>query len=337
MQPPDRPIFRVGPARHSTNTRSMRKSSTLATYLFALTLSVSTAIAQPTPNFMQRDADGNGRLTQAESGLSDLEFRELDRSANGELSLGEFGEYWSGVSSQPAFTDLSYGPEPRQKLNLYLPPKAKGAIPLVLWIHGGSWETGDKEPCPFKNLTEWGFAVAALNYRLVPDHPFPAPIDDCRHALTWLKKNPEVVGVRFSQAYSTGLSAGGHLSLMLGGEGSVDGVIAFAAPSNLDQKSARKHYEDTLEKLLGGPLEEHPGVLQALSPALTWSAAGTSLLLFHGLEDRKVPYTEAGEMARAANHAGSQAEVRLLPDGSHTVVGGPQGWARILEFLGAQP
>lgn len=110
-------------------------------------------------------------------------------------------------------------------------------------------------------------------------------------------------------------------------------MIAFATPSDLSQKAAREHYRETLEKLLGGPIEEHEEALKAASPRQVWKSPSTRLLLFQGLEDGKVPYTEATEMARTAQRAGSPVELRLLPDGSHTVVGGPEGWDLMLKFL----
>lgn len=320
------------PKRDSANHRPVTKQ-TPASLFCALLLTITTASAKPVPNFMQRDLDGNGRLTLKESQLSQTKFERLDESHNGELSLGEFGEYWRTQSSKPALADVAYGPHSRQHLTLYLPADHHRPLPLVLWIHGGTWQTGDKEPCPFKNLTERGFAVAAVNYRFITQSPFPACLDDCRAALAWLKEHPDTTGAKFSKTYATGLSAGGHLSLLLGAEGSVDGVVAFAAPSDLSQRSARDHFRETLEKLLGGSIEEHEEALKAASPRQVWKSPSTRLLLFQGLEDRKVPYTEATEMARTAQRAGSPVELRLLPDGSHTVVGGPEGWNLMLEFL----
>lgn len=306
---------------------------TFATALLSGVLLAYLAVsAEPVPNFMQRDQDGNGRLTLVEAGMTEAEFQRYDESKNGELSLGEFGEYWKTVSSQPTFTDFTYGKRPRNKLDLFLPEGAKGEIPLVLWIHGGSWESGDKAPCPFKNLTELGIAVAAVNYSFVPENRFPSQLEDCRAALEWLKEHQSDWGVRFSRTYATGLSAGGHLSLLLGVDARVDGVVGFAAPTDLLQPVAREHFRETLENLVGAPAEEHEDRLLKASPARTWSSEAP-LILFHGLEDRRVPYQEAIEMSRVAHKKGSRVSLWLIPDGSHTVVGGPDGWKRMVEFF----
>lgn len=314
-----------------TNQPTMKKrfvTTLLSTVLWLPGL----ATAEPVPNFMQRDLDGNGRLTRAEALLSETEFDRYDESKNGELSLGEFADYWKGVSSQASQTDLSYGNLQRQTLDLFLPADLSKPVPLVLWIHGGSWQSGDKAPCPFKNLTEHGIAVASVNYALAPERRFPAQVDDCRQALTWLKAHQSNWGVEFSHSYASGLSAGGHLALLLGAEGGVDGVVSFGAPTDLTQSAAREHFRETLEILLGSPLEHHEKSLQSASPVPSWTSP-TPLLLFHGLEDRRIPYLEAIEMARVAYRKGSRVGLYLVPDGSHTVVGGPDGWRRMIEFF----
>ncbi|MFM7737764.1 MAG: alpha/beta hydrolase fold domain-containing protein [Planctomycetota bacterium] len=87
--------------------------------------------------------------------------------------------------------DLAYvgdGHE-RQTLDLFLPEKADGPLPLIIWIHGGGWQTGSKEGCPpLRNgYTERGYAVASINYRLSGHAVFPAQIEDCKAAIRWLR------------------------------------------------------------------------------------------------------------------------------------------------------
>ncbi len=75
-----------------------------------------------------------------------------------------------------ALRDLPYvenGHEPN-RLDLYLPEKADGKLPVVVWIHGGGWLNGSKDNCPAVWLTTKGYAVASINYRLSKDAVFPA-------------------------------------------------------------------------------------------------------------------------------------------------------------------
>src|SRR5262245_6421633 len=80
-----------------------------------------------------------------------------------------------------AHRDLEYvkdGHE-RHKLDLYLPEKADGPLPVIVWVHGGGWRQGDKRGGPALPFAARGFAVASINYRLSPHAPFPAQIEDC--------------------------------------------------------------------------------------------------------------------------------------------------------------
>ena len=114
--------------------------------------------------------------------------------------------------------DLQYveGGHERNRLDLYLPEKAEGRLPVVVWIHGGAWYAGNKDGCPAVPLTGEGCAVASINYRLSQHAVFPAQIEDCKAAIRWLRANaakydldPDHIGV-------WGASAGGHLVALLG-------------------------------------------------------------------------------------------------------------------------
>jgi acetyl esterase/lipase len=79
-----------------------------------------------------------------------------------------------------ALRDLPYveGGHQRNRLDLYLPEKAEGRLPLVVWIHGGAWKAGSKDNCPAVFLAAKGYAVASINYRLSQHAVFPAQIED---------------------------------------------------------------------------------------------------------------------------------------------------------------
>jgi acetyl esterase/lipase len=79
-----------------------------------------------------------------------------------------------------ALRDLPYvenGHE-RNRLDLYLPERAEGRLPVIVWIHGGAWLAGGKENCPALSFTTKGYAVASINYRLSQHAVFPAQIEE---------------------------------------------------------------------------------------------------------------------------------------------------------------
>ncbi len=108
------------------------------------------------------------------------------------------------------------GPEgdPAVTIRLYRPAGAGGALPLVYWIHGGGYLGGSYEGSNDTN-GEWardlGCAVASVEYRLAPEHPYPAPLEDCYAGLKWLVENASELGLDSSRVIIAGGSAGAGL------------------------------------------------------------------------------------------------------------------------------
>ena len=77
-------------------------------------------------------------------------------------------------------TDISYGTDPAQALDIYYPAGAAGPLPAIISVHGGGFVYGDKERYQFycMSLAQRGFAVVNYSYRLAPEHRFPAQLQD---------------------------------------------------------------------------------------------------------------------------------------------------------------
>ncbi len=103
---------------------------------------------------------------------------------------------------------------PAVMLRLYRPAGVQGALPLVYWIHGGGYLGGSYEGSNDVNgewARELGCAVVSVEYRLAPEHPYPAPLEDCYTGLKWLAVNASELGVDPSRVIIAGGSAGGGL------------------------------------------------------------------------------------------------------------------------------
>lgn len=100
----------------------------------------------------------------------------------------------------------------RCKLDIYYPEGIKD-FPTVVWFHGGGLTGGNKH-IP-RELTEQGFAVIAVNYRLSPRATNPAYIEDAAEAVAWTFRNIRQYGGDPDKIIVSGHSAGGYLSLML--------------------------------------------------------------------------------------------------------------------------
>ena len=97
--------------------------------------------------------------------------------------------------------DILYGDEPLQDLDIYYPkPLAqsmktnttiKQEYPMVVFVHGGSWESGNKEEYAFvgQSLAQAGYVTAVINYRKAPEHVYPDYVEDTAQAIAWSYKN----------------------------------------------------------------------------------------------------------------------------------------------------
>lgn len=130
-------------------------------------------------------------------------------------------------------------------VRLHRPPGATGTGPALLWIHGGGYLIGtaaqDDATCR-RYARELGITVAAVDYRLAPEHPYPTPLEDCYSALTWLARLPAVDP---AQVAIGGASAGGGLAAALALLARDRGEVALAAQilvyPMLDDRSATTH------------------------------------------------------------------------------------------------
>lgn len=107
--------------------------------------------------------------------------------------------------------DCAYGPDPRNRLDLY---GGKVGVPVLLFVHGGGFLKGDKAADGWPNAAagrwaaERGWLGAVMNYRLAPDHGWPAGGEDVLTALDWLAANAALHGGDPSQIVVMGTSAG---------------------------------------------------------------------------------------------------------------------------------
>ena len=97
--------------------------------------------------------------------------------------------------------DILYGDEPLQDLDIYYPKPLAQAMkkntpikqeyPMVVFVHGGSWESGNKDEYAFvgQSLAQAGYVTAVINYRKAPEHVYPDYVEDTAQAIAWSYKN----------------------------------------------------------------------------------------------------------------------------------------------------
>ncbi len=240
----------------------------------------------------------------------------------------------------------------RNRLDLYLPEKAEGRLPLIVWIHGGAWWAGSKENCPAVPFATKGYAVASINYRLSQHAVFPAQIEDCKAAIRWLRAHSAKYHLDADHIGVWGSSAGGHLVALLGTTGGVKDLEGHGG--NLDQSSRVQCVVDwfgptdmanmgnqadkpgtPVAQLIGGPVQENLEKARNASPMTYVSKDSAPFLILHGDEDNTVPLHQSEVLADALKKAGVEVELVVVKGNGH---GGPgfnsaENRKRIEEFF----
>jgi acetyl esterase/lipase len=101
------------------------------------------------------------------------------------------------------------------RVRLYLPNDAAGPRAAMLWVHGGGMIIGVPEQDQAQSIElcrDFGLVVAAVDYRLSPQHPFPAPLEDCYAALAWLHAQARALNIAPDRVAVGGNSAGAGLA-----------------------------------------------------------------------------------------------------------------------------
>ncbi len=133
----------------------------------------------------------------------------------------QLADFLPGAGIAPDVTDLAYGPQERQKLDFWKPRNASGGpAPLVVFIHGGGFVTGDKSEARRLPMTldcvQAGMAFAAINYRLtVNGNRLPDSLRDAARAVQFLRSQSASLGFDPNRVAAFGQSAGGGASLWL--------------------------------------------------------------------------------------------------------------------------
>jgi acetyl esterase/lipase len=226
------------------------------------------------------------------------------------------------------------------------------ALPLVVVIHGGSWESGDPDQLPEVNsyLAARGYMVAALTYRLSPQHHFPAALEDVLAVIALLRERAPELGVDTERIALYGRSAGGHLALLAGytlGEPAIRAVAALYPPTDLRWGHAnpapRRVIDSTavLERFLGGGPDAAGAAYDAATPMLLAGATAPPTLLVHGRRDELASPVHSRRLAahlRTIDRPHLLLELPWATHGFEANFAGPGGqlWLYALErFLAA--
>jgi para-nitrobenzyl esterase len=255
-------------------------------------------------------------------------------------------------------TDLTFSTIPGFRpltLDLYRPASTASAHPLVVYIHGGGWQSGhtrhsgafENWPATLASIAARGYVVASLEYRLSGEAPFPAAIHDVKTAIRWLRANAREHGIDPLRVVIWGGSAGGQLAALAGmtcgvkGFDPVDissdvsdcaqGVIAWygifdfeslaGTPDAMGAAGATAP-DSAPSRYLGCALPAcTPTALRAASVTTYVNAGDPPVLLIHGTEDRTVPIKQSRDFLVVLKKSKVPVELLELPGVDHSFIG----------------
>ena len=221
-------------------------------------------------------------------------------------------------------------------------PLPKSQLPVIIYLHGGAWRNGSHQKLPDGawSLARGGFAVASVEFRGSDEAIFPAPLDDGRAAIAWLKRNAANYSLDTRKMGVYGVSTGGHLAALLALTGSSLRAAAIeSAPTDLATlgQGARLDWNaasSPLSKFLGGAVASKRELAQRASPLFYADEFAPPFLILHGDADEFVPIAQSEKLYQKLKAAGAAVEFEVFRGEGHGLKGARDAAdARVLKFF----
>lgn len=253
------------------------------------------------------------------------------------LCISETDEYY-------LHTNVSYGENERHYLDLIIPKADTVPEGMMLYIHGGGWVGGDKEVYTdrMKRDAELGYVAASVNYRYADGKDVTCEdiLDDIELALSCIKATCLEYNVEINKAMLAGGSAGGHLSLMFAYTRADSSpikpvaVASYAGPTELKDNNfySSQYVEDIknmISKISGADLKNKAVVdcteeLNSASPLFYADGGAVPTLIFHGVKDDIVPYSNALNLYEKLKGLGIETELVTFENSGHVLESDPE-------------
>lgn len=284
------------------------------------------------------------------------------RAAAGCVCVGLVPLLFVATSAQPSgvqtHKDIVYATVDGKPLALdvYVPESASSP-PLVVWVHGGAWNTGTRANVPMV-FVENGFATASVDFRQASDARFPAQVHDIKAAIRFLRGSAAKYGYRTERIAIAGNSSGGHLAALVGvssghrelegaigdqlqHSSAVQAIVSYYGASNLRSILSQSTpfglnvRRPALERLLGALPDQVPELAALASPVSHVDKSDPPLCLLHGDQDPQMPINQSHELEGAYKKLGLDVHLRVVHGAAHggRVFYAPEHLDPVIAFL----
>lgn len=220
-------------------------------------------------------------------------------------------------------------------MDLYLPePTPTMPARVLVYVLGGSFTSGDKQKgsgmFDISQMVDRGFAVVAINYRLMPANPFPATVEDAKCAIRFLRAHQAQYNLDTNKVGIWGGSAGGHLAAMVGltngeegyetGEyleqsSEVDAVVEMFGPT--EPTLPMKWLQQILLYRAFNTTDPNLEILKQASPVNYIRGDAPPFFIIHGEQDSAVPVEQAEIFHQRLASAGVDTRILIVKNANH--------------------
>ena len=225
------------------------------------------------------------------------------------------------------------------RCDVYAPADARGNLPGLILLHPGGWREGNRGMMQetAMRIAPEGFVCIASEYRLTPEAPWPAQIEDVKAAIRWTHAQSAELGIDESRIGVLGRSAGGHLALLAAGtpgypeyagtggnqtsDEELAAVVAIFPPTVFSIGEQAVRGASPARSLMG---EQPQADAARMASPLTHAAGLPPTFLIHGTADQLVPPAASEVLFEALVQAGVPAELHMYADQPHAFAGKPE-------------
>lgn len=239
---------------------------------------------------------------------------------NGPAVLDAVDRSSGGARNVELVESAPYGTQPTQKLRYYAPADTRNRLPVLIFFHGGSWQSGDPDNYGFiaRALAPEGFIVVVAGYRLGEEGRYPAMLQDTAAAIAQVRSDVGRFGGDPDRIVLSGHSAGAYNVVQVAvdqrwlheagvPQSSIKGVAGLSGPYDFYP------FASEATKLMFGTVGAGPES-QPINHARSNLAP---MLLIHGEDDTLVKPRNTHALAAAISEAGARVETQFYPEMDH--------------------